>query len=116
MKKTIELIKEVERLKAIVIDPSEAMTKTNDFDYLAAQFKILDYVLMDPTLPENMESHLKDMYEVSLAECTNLGDFKSCSVDDKKKLAAADILAWILDLSEKSHKKNKKKGSIVSMK
>jgi len=109
MKKTIELIKEVERLKAIVIDPSEAMTKTNDFDYLAAKFKILDYVLMDPTLPENMESHLKEMYEVVLSECVGMGDFNSCSIDDKKKLAASDVLAWILDISDKSHKKNRKK-------
>ena len=116
MKKTFELIKEVERLKVIVIDPSEAMTKTSDFDYLSSQFKILDYVLMDPTLPEHMEAHLKEMYEVALQQCVEFGDFISLSVDDKKKLAAADILAWILDISNKSHKKNRKKGTIVTIK
>jgi len=115
MKKTIEIIQEIERLKKLEVDTENPQSLLDDFDYLASQFKILDYILMDKSLPEEVEQQLKEMYKVALAECMTITDVKTCSSDEKKKLGAADILAWVLNVSKKAHKKNRKKGTATNL-
>ena len=98
MKKLLDIIKKAVELK-------------KDLEYTHGQIQILDYVIKEKRKPEDMKDELMAMYESSI-EVFQAGDSEDENSEIKVKglRGAADILAWLLDIPQKVHKNNIKKG------
>lgn len=87
------------------------MELENDLRYTHGQIQILNYIIKEKRDPENMKDELMDMYESSI-ECFQEWDSDEKNSEIKGKgqelIGAADILAWLLDIPQKEHKKNMK--------
>lgn len=96
MKKLLDIIK-------------KAMDVKKDFQYAHGQLQILEYVINEKREPEDMKTELMDMYESSI-ECFQdwVSDKEESEIKEQDLRGAADMLAWLLDIPQKEHKKNMK--------
>ncbi len=86
------------------------MDVKKDFQYMHGQLQVLEYVINENKEPEDMKKELTDMYESSI-ECFQdwVSDKEESEIKEQDLRGAADILAWLLDIPQKEHKKNMKK-------
>ena len=89
------------------------MEVKTDLYYIQGHIKILDYIIEKNKDPENLKEELAAMYESSIEsyQSWNTGEEKN-GIKEEELRGATDILAWILDISQKEHKNNMKKGQI----
>jgi len=107
MKKTIDLVRKGMELKKLQSD-KKIKKDTKALRYNLGQIQIVDYILENKGLPEDLESHLTDMYNASILQ---VHEFDPNQADAEllfmEVIGASDILAWILDISENQHEQNK---------
>jgi len=87
----------------------KAMEVKKDFQYTHGQLQVLEYIINEKREPEDMKDQLMDMYESSI-ECFQdwVSDKEESEIKEQDLRGAADILAWLLDIPQKEHKKNMK--------
>ena len=84
-----------------------------DLYYKQGYIKILDYIIEENRDPEYMKDQLTIMYESSIEsyQSWDKGEEKN-GIKEEELRGATDILAWILDIPQKVHKDNLKKGQV----
>lgn len=88
----------------------KAMEVKKDFQYAHGQLQILEYIINENRAPEDMKTELMDMYESSI-ECFKdwVSDKDESEIKEQDLRGAADMLAWLLDIPQREHKKYMKK-------
>ncbi len=88
----------------------KAMEVKKDFQYTHGQLQILEYIINENREPEDMKKELMDMYESSIEYFQDwVSDKEESEIKEQDLRGAADMLAWLLDIPQKEHKKNMKK-------
>jgi len=72
------------------------------------QTRFLDFVLAWKGSRKELEENLKKMYEITIDKREISATIEDLPFSIGELLAASDILAWILKISKRTHKKNKK--------
>jgi len=86
------------------------MDVKKDFQYAHGQLQILEYIINEEREPEDLKTELMDMYESSI-ECFQdwVSGKEKSEIKEQDLRGAADMLAWLLEIPQKDHKKNMKK-------
>lgn len=112
MKKMLDLIKEVTRLKEFEAEQEEG--KIHSVNYLNGQIQIIDYLIEESILPEDLFEVISAMYTASFEQFKEITN-ETPDADRIKieTLGATDIIAWILEIPEESHVKKKEENSML---
>ena len=106
VRKTLDIVKLAMQLK----NEQSEIDKQGDptmYHYTHGQIQVLEFVINGKLLPEEMEQELNKMYNNSIYQYQNWGQHQVNDQNVYSELCgAADILAWILDISEEAHKEN----------
>lgn len=96
MRKAVEILEKLEDLKF------------KDHDLNPVQSKILTYALDWKGSADELTKSLTDMYDVTVDKKEISQTIQDLPFNIKEILDASDILAWVLKIPNKIHKKNKK--------
>ena len=94
MRKPVEILQRIEELK-----------RTNREED-SVQLKLLNYVISSNESANQLNKNLTDMYEVTIDKKELSKTIDDLPFSFKEILFASDILAWILIIPKKVHKKN----------
>ncbi|MHA1293996.1 MAG: hypothetical protein ACTSQJ_15195 [Promethearchaeota archaeon] len=107
MKKTQDIIRKATKLKNYKSEQKKA-GNLKALNYAKGQIEVLEYIINGKTFPKDMEEELKEIYKYSIKQYRNWNDDNELLFAELK--GAADVLAWVLDVPEEMHKKNKASG------
>ena len=96
MRKTSELIEKNGELK-------RANREEN-----SVQIRLLDFILKSRVPISNLLKELNQMYEITVDKAELSQTIDDLPFSLMEILSASDILAWILEIPKKIHKKNRK--------
>ncbi len=89
--------------------------------YAEGQIVVLDYIIDESLVPEEMQDEVVTLYKEAIKNCKGIKTNENINPaeDDSdhmsaKTIGAADILAWVLDISEEAHKINKERADTIN--
>ena len=97
MKDTLEIVRKAMKLKG---------SKKQD-PYKSGQIQVLDHILNENKSNAELVEGLMNVYTNALEFCLNWKNKKEMGEQELEMLAAADSIAWVLDMPDKDHELNK---------
>ncbi len=113
MKTMLEVIKRAMELKGLT-SQQEIQENPLALHYAEGQIVVLDYIIDESLVPEEMQDEVVTLYKEAIKNCKGINPNQEDSDHmSAKTIGAADILAWVLDISEEAHKINKERAETI---